>query len=72
MKAIIEAQAYFKRELHTEDDTHEVEIEIRGAPDDDLEQGQILLVHPKCSLELNLSELQAALRMFERRGDERR
>lgn len=70
MKAIIEAQANFPGGIG--DDETDVEIQVIGAPDEELEPGAVALVHPKCTLILNLSELQSALRMFERRGYERR
>ncbi len=65
MKAIIEGQAFFPRSVNAEDDGQEVAIEVLGAPDEEMESGQILLVHKKFSLELNRRELLAALRMFE-------
>lgn len=64
MKAIIEAKAYFPK--GEGDDEQEVPVEIVGHPDEELPSGCILLIHPKVSLELSVSELQAALRMFER------
>lgn len=63
MKAIIEGRACFNGGKG--DDTHEVKIEVLGAPDEEMEPGQILIVHPKVSIELNRRELLAALRMFE-------
>lgn len=63
MKAIIEGVACFNGGKG--DDTHAVEIKVLGAPDEEMEPGQVLLVHPKFSIELNRRELVAALRMFE-------
>jgi hypothetical protein len=71
VKAIIEGKACFNEGLGVPDDTTEVEIQVIGSPNEDLDQGQILFVHDKVSLELNLRELQAALRMFEQRGYQR-
>lgn len=65
MKAIIEGQASFPRSVNATDDEELVSVEVLGAPDEEMEGGQILLVHKKFSLELNRRELLAALRMFE-------
>jgi hypothetical protein len=64
VKAIIKGMAFFNGGVG--DDDREVPIQVLGAPDEDMDDGQILIVHPKCSIELNLRELQAALRMFEK------
>lgn len=48
-------------------DTYDVKIEVVGSPDEELERGQIPLIHPKVSIELSFDELQRALRVFEER-----
>ncbi len=63
MKAIIEGVASFNGGVG--DDMTEVPIEVLGPPDEEMEPGQILLVHPKFSIQLSRRELSAALRMFE-------
>lgn len=65
MKAIIKGQAFFPRNLNAIDDDDPVAIEVLGAPDEDMEPGQVLLVHKKFSLQVSRRELLAALRMFE-------
>lgn len=70
MKVIIEGRAFFPEGFVTEDDATEVPVEVRGPPDDDLEEWAVLLVHPKVSLEVSRDELERALRVFAR-GDGR-
>lgn len=65
MKVTIEGQAYFNG--GDGDDASEVPVQVLGPPDEDLQRGQILLVHPKFSIKLDAWELQAALRAFETR-----
>jgi hypothetical protein len=65
MKAIISGQASFPRSVNALDDEDDVQIEVLGAPDEEMERGQVLLVHKKFSLMLSRRELVAALRMFE-------
>lgn len=67
MKVTIEGKACFNG--GEGDDDREVPVEIVGAPDEDLDSGQVLLIHPKFSLELNRRELERALRPFERSGE---
>lgn len=80
MKVIIEGRAFFNAKTLKEqldqmpvldasmlDDSHEVKVEIVGSPDEDLDRGQILICHPKVSLELNRGELERALRVFQER-----
>jgi hypothetical protein len=67
MKVTIEGTASFHVDTGVGDDLSEVEVTIVGAPDEDLDDGQVLIIHPKFSLELNLRELERALRPFERR-----
>ena len=68
MKVTIQGTASFHVNTGLADDGGDTEIEIVGFPDEDLEPEQVLIIHPKFSLELNLSDLQRALRPFERRG----
>lgn len=62
MKAIIRGTAYFNGGKG--DDSKDVDVAVVGAPDEDMDPGQILIVHPKFSIELSRRELVAALRMF--------
>lgn len=71
-KVIIEGEVYFHHEMRTggmkpEDDEKEVPIEVVGPPDEDLDDWAILLVHPKVSIKLSRSELERALRVWEKR-----
>ena len=65
MKVIIEGKACFASGAKQDDDRN-VDVQVLGHPDEDIEHGHILLVHPHVSLELSLVDLQAALRAFER------
>lgn len=64
MKVTIEGKACFNG--GEGDDAHDVPVTIVGAPDEDLDDGQVLICHPKFSIELNLRELERALRPFEK------
>lgn len=65
MKAIIEAKVYFPKPRHEESDNDDVKVEVVASPDEDLDRGQILIIHPKMSIELSAHELRAVLRMYE-------
>lgn len=67
MKVIIDGRAFFPASgvSDKDDDTSEVQVELRGPPDDDLERWAVLIVHPRVSIELCREELQRALKAFE-------
>jgi hypothetical protein len=66
VKVTIAGTASFHIDTGLGDDLSEGEVTIVGAPDEDLETGQVLLIHPKFSLEVNLRDLERALRPFEK------
>ena len=62
MKVIIEGcEAHF----NGADEPSEASIEVVGPPDEDLENGFVLLVHPEVSLAVPREFLARALRAFE-------
>jgi len=77
MRVTIYGQAYFnaetlKAELDAKpvldasmlDDSHEVHVELVGHPSEELERGEVLIIHPLVSLKLSVSDLERALRVF--------
>lgn len=48
------------------DDSRGAPVELVGHPSENLDHGQVLLIHPKVSLELNVDDLERALRVFRR------
>lgn len=61
MKVIVDC------ELHLLDDEepHDRKLEVIGAPDEDLDDGYVMLVTPEASIAVLGSDLRRALRAFE-------